>query len=154
MLSDRLSLRCAVKRKIVNTPTSEKIPNLYPHRALNQKNTVFVNWYVYINDWLISTPFEHFLQISTSICSWIVELSYHLHFYQVEMFDLSNLHTICIFNCRFWAAPIVLVLSISVLAMWVREKVLNAVSIMVALAGHFMFMVSFWKSGIFFPDSR
>ena len=40
MLSDRQSLRCAVKQKIVDTPTSEKIPNLYPHRALNQKNTV------------------------------------------------------------------------------------------------------------------
>ena len=42
MLSDRQSLRCAVKRKIVNTPTSETIPNLYPHRALNRKNTVII----------------------------------------------------------------------------------------------------------------
>ena len=42
MPSDRQSLWCAVKRKIVNTPTSEKIPNLYSHRALNQKNTVVV----------------------------------------------------------------------------------------------------------------
>ena len=40
MLSDQQSLRCVVKRKIVNTPTSEKFPNLYQHRALNRKNTV------------------------------------------------------------------------------------------------------------------
>ena len=44
MLSDRQSLRCAVKRKIVNTPTSEKIPNLYSHRALNRKNTVLLSY--------------------------------------------------------------------------------------------------------------
>ena len=42
MLSDRQSLRCAVKRKMANTPTSEKFPTLYPHCALNQKNTVIM----------------------------------------------------------------------------------------------------------------
>ena len=39
MLSDQQSLRCALKRKIANTPTTEKFPNLYPHRALNRKNS-------------------------------------------------------------------------------------------------------------------
>ena len=38
--SDRQSLRGAAKRKIANTPTSEKIPKLYPHRALNRVNMV------------------------------------------------------------------------------------------------------------------
>ena len=37
--SDRQSLRCAVKRKIANNST-ENVPNLYPHHALNRANTV------------------------------------------------------------------------------------------------------------------
>ena len=37
---DRQSLRCAVKRKIANNPSTENFPNLYPHRAVNRKNTV------------------------------------------------------------------------------------------------------------------
>ena len=37
----RQSLRGAVKRMIANIPSTENFPNLYPHRALNQANTVF-----------------------------------------------------------------------------------------------------------------
>ena len=62
MLSDRQSLSCAVKRKIVNTPTSEKFPNLYPHRVLNRKNTLFASgvytWATVIVNVLINSTLE------------------------------------------------------------------------------------------------
>ena len=63
MLSDRQSLRCGVKWKIVNTPTSEKIPNLYPHRALNRKNMVCS----VVNLSILNRVYQRFINIKVSI---------------------------------------------------------------------------------------
>lgn len=47
----------------------------------------------------------------------------------------------CTLDCRFWAGPIVIIVAMTSVALWTREKTVTGVENFVAFVGHVFFLV-------------